>query len=100
MELPKSMFFSVTIRCIQSNKTETFQVTIPKDGTVQDLKQRIHAKTEIAPADQRVVFGEHLLSNKETLRDLGIGNDSTVHMVEYAPEPVANMVHAFGWQNR
>ena len=79
MVLPKTMFF-VTIRHVRPSEVVTVQVTVPMDSTVQDLRQRIHAETGVLPADQRVVFGGHLLSDEETLRDLGIGNDSTVFM--------------------
>jgi hypothetical protein len=68
MVLPKTMFF-VTIRHVLPSEVVTVQVTIPM---VQDLRQRIHAETGVLPADQRVVFGGQLLSDEETLRDLGI----------------------------
>ena len=95
MVLQKTMFF-VTIRHVLPSEVVTVQVTVPMNGTVQDLRQRIHAETGVLPADQRVVFGGHLLSDEETLRDLGIGNDSTVFMVERIPEPEPHMVHVFG----
>ena len=93
MVLPKTMFF-VTIRHVQPSEMVTVQVTVPMDGTVQDLRQRIHAETGVLPADQWVVFGGRLLSDEETLRDLGIGNDSTVFMFERIPEP--HIIHVFG----
>jgi len=89
MELTKYPVFSVTIRHVQPSQMVTVKVSISKDGSVQDLKERIHAKTGVVPANQRVVFGGRIISDEETLQDLGIGNDSVLHMVAriVLPEP-------------
>jgi len=96
MEPSNVHVFSVTIRHVKSIETVAFQVTDLKDDTVQDLKQHIYAKTGIKPANQRLVFGGQSLSNKKTLRDIGIGDGSTVHMLERLPEHVTNTVNVFG----
>ena len=57
-----------------------------------DLRSAIHAKTEINPQDQRLVFAGKSLpgiidSNSELdetlLKDLGITNNSTIHLSVY-----------------
>jgi hypothetical protein len=59
-------------------------VTVSLDSTVKDLKDAIHAKTEVPPAVQKLIikgFKGNLKNDTDIVRSLGIKNPSKVMLV-------------------
>ena len=47
----------------------------------RDLKQKVQDKEGIPPDQQRLIFEGALLDNKQKLTDIGVGNNSVLHLV-------------------
>jgi large subunit ribosomal protein L40e len=51
------------------------------DATIAQIKQDIFEQQSIKVEDQRLVFGGKQLEDDKTLRDYGVENGSTMHLV-------------------
>ena len=52
----------------------------PED-TILDIKYRIRERTGIRPEQQNLMFGTKYLCNDQTVRDMGIHKESTLHLL-------------------
>jgi hypothetical protein len=56
-------------------------ITITTDGSINDVKERIHDKTNIKPNQQHLYYAGKPLQDGRSLADLNVQNESTLEMV-------------------
>ncbi|VDP28393.1 unnamed protein product [Soboliphyme baturini] len=60
---------------------ETYQLTIPENSTVKDVKEELVAKVD-APVERLcLIFSGRILKDNETLKQQGVGDGFTIHLV-------------------
>lgn len=65
----------------------TFKIEIEDTATVLELKQEIEKQKNIKPEEIKLIFkGKILKVDSETLQDLKIENNSSLHMVHNKPQ--------------
>ena len=58
-----------------------YEVVVPSDSAVSELKSAIVEKTGVPTDRQRLIFRGRTLGNDETLSSCSIAEGSTVHLV-------------------
>ena len=88
---------------------ETINLDIPSSATLLKLQQELHAKTDIAPALQKIIFKGALKDDEKSLKDLGLKSGAKLMLVgskidevmkvttatEKANEPVKGTTHGY-----
>ncbi|MBW0506082.1 hypothetical protein O181_045797 [Austropuccinia psidii MF-1] len=54
---------------------------VESDYQISAVKEKIEEKEGIPPSQQRLIFGGKQLADDKTLKELGIENSSTLHLV-------------------
>lgn len=72
-----------------SGKTVSVEATL--SDSVDGLKRAVYAKEGIHPGQQRLIYGGKPLEGEKSLREYGIGELSTVHLVFSDTRKVENM---------
>eukprot|EP01083_Nonionella_stella_P289985 986730_1 len=70
---------------IKTLKSDTFELAINPDLTVDELKQQIEETKQITPNLQRLIFRGRILKSNTKLKDYDISNGSTIHLVARKP---------------
>ena len=70
--------FQIFVRTL-TGKTLTIEVA--SDLTIEELKEKISKKTEIEPAEQRLIYAGKDLQDDRILSDYGIQKEQTVHLM-------------------
>ena len=66
----------INVKC----KGEIFNVEVPEDSDLQNLKETISKKKSVNSDQIRVIFNQRILSNNEKLSVIGISNDEQVNI--------------------
>ncbi|XP_047524492.1 uncharacterized protein LOC125062536 isoform X2 [Pieris napi] len=76
------MIIIVKIRRLQGSDED---IQIDDQCTILELKQFLHYRLGIEPAQQRLIFCGHVLDDTRTISDCNIGDNQVVHMVTRPP---------------
>jgi hypothetical protein len=92
---------AMTIYVLDSTYTSQTLEVEPSD-TIDNVKQKIQDRTEIAPASQYLYFDSTLLEDGSTLSDYNVVRNSTLPLVAtaaFSSTPLPNVVWNFGVNN-
>ncbi|CAF4751870.1 unnamed protein product [Pieris macdunnoughi] len=76
------MIIIVKIRRLQGSDED---IQIDDQCTILELKQFLHCRLGIEPAQQRLIFCGHVLDDTQTISDCNISDNHVVHMVTRPP---------------
>lgn len=97
-----SNFASALTLHIQTLTGVTFVIEgLSVTDKIETVKQRIAAKSEIAPESQRLIYGGKLLEDRRTLEECGIPDQAVLHLViKQKDQPRRVEISSGLWSNR
>jgi ubiquilin len=69
------------VKLIISVGKQKYEVLISLDMSLQDLKIEIEKVTQVTPENQRIIYGGRMIQTEKPLREYGMKEGNTVHMV-------------------
>lgn len=78
---------NITIKIKMSMNNTTFEVSMAKSATINELKESCKAQSGINPPEQNLVYRGRILVDEKLISDYNIGNDHTIILVKKHVEP-------------
>ncbi|KAF0430899.1 polyubiquitin [Gigaspora margarita] len=83
---------SVQVKVESFTWKKTFNIKLL--DTVLDLKQNINDELEIPVEQQTLTFGKQVLKNSQTMSDLKIQSDDTIHLIQTDDENIKKVSYS------
>ncbi|RUS19769.1 hypothetical protein BC937DRAFT_86949 [Endogone sp. FLAS-F59071] len=74
-----SLLITLTIKSLEPSATHA--ITVPRDASVFNLKERICAIAEVNPQRQRLIFQGRVLKDDKNLTEYGLDDGKVIHLV-------------------
>ena len=78
---------NITIKIKMSMNNTTFEVTIAKSATINELKESCKTSSGINPPEQNLVYRGRILVDEKLISDYNIANEHTIILVKKHTEP-------------
>jgi hypothetical protein len=73
---------NITIKIKMSSNNSTFEITISKSSTINELKESCKTSSGINPPEQNLVYRGRILVDDKLISDYNIANDHTIILVK------------------
>jgi hypothetical protein len=83
---------NITIKIKMSMNNTTFELTIAKSATINELKESCKTESGINPPEQNLVYRGRILVDEKLVSDYNIASDHTIILVKKHVESKGNLL--------